>query len=91
LPNFLQRSIYGCRADVQQSAFVSQPLRGRRCAADAHRPVPALKSWGPRIAKRGGFKKAKVAVARKLGAILHAMWKTGEEFRWSSEAQTKAA
>lgn len=51
----------------------------------------ALKSWGLRIAKRGGFKKAKVAVARKLATILHAMWKTGEEFRWSVEAQVKAA
>lgn len=51
----------------------------------------ALKSWGLRIAKRSGFKKAKVAVARKLATVLHAMWKTGDEFRWSSEAQVKAA
>lgn len=50
-----------------------------------------LQSLGLRIAKRGGFKKAKVAVARKLATILHAMWKTGEEFRWSSEPQLKAA
>lgn len=51
----------------------------------------SLKSWGLRIAKRGGLKKAKVAVARKLAVILHAMWKTGDEFRWSSEAETAAA
>lgn len=43
----------------------------------------ALKSCGLRIARRGGFKKAKVVVARKLATILHAMWATGEEFRWS--------
>ena len=49
-----------------------------------------LKSWGLRIAKRGGFRKAKVAVARKLATILHAMWKTGDEFRWTP-AQAKAA
>ena len=51
----------------------------------------ALKSWGLRVAKRGGFKKAKAAVARKLATVLHAMWTTGEEFRWSSEVQAKAA
>ncbi len=51
----------------------------------------ALKSWGLRIAKRGGFKRAKVAVARKLATMLHATWKTGDEFRWSAEAQVKAA
>lgn len=51
-----------------------------------------LKIWGLRIAKRGGFKKAKVAVARKLATVLHAMWKSaGDEFRWSSEVQAKAA
>jgi transposase len=41
----------------------------------------SLKAWGLRIAKRAGFKKAKVAVARKLAVILHAMWKTNEPFR----------
>ena len=45
----------------------------------------ALKTWGLRIAKRGGFKRAKVAVARKLAVVLHAMWTTGEEFRWASD------
>jgi transposase len=44
----------------------------------------ALKAWGVRIAKRGGWKKAKVAVARKLAVIMHRMWLTGEAFRWSS-------
>jgi transposase len=42
-----------------------------------------LKAWGLRIAKVSGFKKARVAVARKLAVILHAMWKTKTEFRWS--------
>ena len=51
----------------------------------------SLKSWGLRIAKRGGFKKEKVSVARKLATVLHAMWKTGEAFRWTTEAQAKAA
>jgi transposase len=44
----------------------------------------ALKAWGLRIARRGSMKKAIVAVARKLAVTMHAMWTTGEEFRWSN-------
>jgi transposase len=46
----------------------------------------ALKAWGLRLAKTSGFKKARVAVARKLAVTLHAMWKTNTEFRWSRQA-----
>lgn len=46
----------------------------------------SLKAWGLRIAKRSGFRRAKVAVARKLAVVLHAMWSSGEEFRWSASA-----
>ena len=42
----------------------------------------ALQVWGLAIAKRSGFKKAKVAVARKLAVILHRMWRDATEFRW---------
>lgn len=45
----------------------------------------ALKAWGMRIAKRSGVNKARVAVARKLAVIMHQMWTTGEEFRWSNK------
>jgi len=43
----------------------------------------SLKAWGLRLAKKVGFKKARVGVARKLAVILHAMWKTKTPFRWS--------
>ena len=43
----------------------------------------AVKAWGTRLAKRNGFRKAKVAVARKLAVILHRMWIDGTEFNWS--------
>lgn len=46
----------------------------------------SLKAWGLRIAKASGFKKAKVAVARKLAVILHAMWKTDKPFRFAAAA-----
>ena len=40
----------------------------------------ALKSWAMRIARRGGMKKAKVALARKLAVILHRMLANGTPF-----------
>lgn len=48
-----------------------------------------LKAWGLRLAKRVGFKKAKVAVARKLAVILHRMWSDQTEFQWSSGKEPK--
>jgi transposase len=44
-----------------------------------------LKAWGLRLVKRIGFKKARVAVARKLAVILHRMWRDGTDFIWSSK------
>ena len=40
----------------------------------------ALKSWGLKVAKRIGMKKARIAVARQLAVILHRMWRDGTEF-----------
>ena len=45
----------------------------------------ALKAWGLRLAKRCGWQKAKVAVARKLAVILHRMWRDGSDFQWSTK------
>ena len=44
-----------------------------------------LKAWAMAVAKRRGTKKARVALARKLGVILHRMWIDGTSFRWSHE------
>lgn len=49
-----------------------------------------LKTWGTRLAKRIGHKKATVAVARKLAGILYRMWKDSTAFRWSAP-ESKAA
>jgi len=51
----------------------------------------ALKAWGLRIAKRAGMNKARVAVARKLAVIMHQMWTTGEDFRWSNKTEPMEA
>ena len=44
-----------------------------------------LKAWGHRLWKRIGFKKAKIAVARKLAVMLHRMWRDGTDFIWSAK------
>lgn len=46
----------------------------------------ALKSWALAVAKRSGPAKARVALARKLSVLLHAIWRSGEPFRWSEPA-----
>jgi transposase len=40
----------------------------------------ALRSWGLKLREKVGFKRAAVAVARKLAVIMHAMLKTGQPF-----------
>ncbi len=44
----------------------------------------SLKRWALDVAKRRGMKRAKVALARKLGVVLHRMWVDATEFRWSN-------
>ncbi len=39
-----------------------------------------LKSWGLKLAKRVGAKKARVAVARKLAYLLLRLWKDGTHY-----------
>lgn len=45
----------------------------------------SLKRWGMDVAKRRGTKRAKVALARKIGMILHRMWVDDKNFRWTKE------
>jgi len=40
-----------------------------------------LKSWGMRLMRTKGRRRAVVAVARKLAVVLHRMWIDGTEFR----------
>ena len=44
----------------------------------------SLKVWGLKIQQQRGFKRAKVALARKLAVVMHAMWVNGTEFRWGA-------
>ena len=44
----------------------------------------ALQEWGKRLATSKGPKRARVAVARKLAALLHRLWQSDTAFRWAS-------
>ena len=44
-----------------------------------------LKTWAQDLAKRRGTKRAIVALARKLGVILHRIWVDGSRFRFAKE------
>lgn len=46
----------------------------------------SLKRWALDVAQRRGMKRANVALARKLGVILHRMWVDATEFCWSRAA-----
>lgn len=51
-----------------------------------------LTAWALNVAKRRGKKRATVALARRIGVVLHRMWRDGTEFRFTrAEAMTAAA
>lgn len=49
-----------------------------------------LKAWAMNVAKRGGLRKAIVALARRLAVIMHRIWADGTEFRWARETPAVA-
>lgn len=50
----------------------------------------SVKSWGIKVAKRRGLMKARIAVARKLTIVMHKMWLSGEDYRWSAGKELAA-
>ena len=50
-----------------------------------------LKAWGLRIQKRNGFKKAAVAIGRKLSVIMHRMLVTKEPFKFTDKEELRQA
>lgn len=45
-----------------------------------------IKAWAMNVAKRRGAKRAKVALARKLGVVLHRMWVDETDFQFGQAA-----
>lgn len=39
-----------------------------------------LRAWGHKVRERLGFKRAAVAVARKLAVVMHAMLRSGQPY-----------
>ncbi|MBU1223457.1 MAG: IS110 family transposase [Gammaproteobacteria bacterium] len=72
--------------EVRQALYDAAGSLLRRC-----RKTCALRTWGLRIMKRSGIKKATIAVSRKLAVILHRMWIDGTEFRWSEDKPSAPA
>src|SRR5215204_2335279 len=50
-----------------------------------------LKAWALDLVKRRGTKRAIVALARKLGVVLHRIWVDGSTFRCATEGATMPA
>ena len=46
-----------------------------------------IKAWAMNVAKRRGAKRAKVALARKLGVVLHRMWVDETNFQFGQAAR----
>ena len=44
-----------------------------------------LKAWALRLAVLRGRKRATIALARRIGVVLHRMWRDGTEFRFTRE------
>lgn len=42
-----------------------------------------LRTWGLTLAQAKGAKRARVAVARKLAALLHTLWRSETSFQWA--------
>jgi transposase len=58
-------------------------VQGAHCIMSYRGPDTDLKRWGLMLSQRGGKnakKRAIVAVARKLGILLHRLWVTGEVY-----------
>lgn len=67
--------------DVRQALYDAASSLLLRC-----RKACALRSWGLRILKRSGIRKATIAVSRKMAVILHRMWLDGTDFQWNKGA-----
>ena len=67
-------------------------VQGAHCILGRRGPDTDLKRWGLKLAARGGKnakKRAIVAVARKLGILLHRLWVTAEVYEPLRNSQAK--
>ncbi|MCG7518957.1 IS110 family transposase [Ruegeria sp. Ofav3-42] len=63
-------------ADVRSALYAAANAMMMRSVASSE-----IKSWGLRVMRRKGRRKAVVAVARKLAVVMHRVWADNTEFR----------
>lgn len=63
-------------ADVRSALYAAANAMMMRSVASSE-----IKSWGLRLMRRKGRRRAVVAVARKLAVVMHRMWADNTEFR----------
>ena len=51
----------------------------------------ALRSWGLRLQKNRGHKRAVTAVARQLAVVMHRIWADGVDFNWGAPPKSAPA
>ena len=98
-------AVFGLTCSRYQSGQVDRNGRISRCGDEMMRAMlyeaahimlvrsikwSWLKAWAMQIARRRGLKKAIVALARRLAAIMHRIWVDGTEFRWSRQEAAAA-
>ena len=81
---------------IRRTGYCRPDHEGRRCRS-ARGALPSrtvmlnhagpdwLKAWAQRLTKLRGKKRATVALARRIGVVLHRMWRDGTEFRFTRE------
>jgi hypothetical protein len=65
---------------MRRSTDANASLRGRQRHADPDKGQLKLKDWAFAIARRSTMRKARVALARRLAIIMHAMLRNETEF-----------
>jgi len=68
------------RADCCERSGTNRFLTAEKTEVNRSSAESGLRRWGLRLRERVSFKRAAVAVARKLAVIMHAMLKTGTFF-----------
>ena len=65
---------------MRRPAGADPAVRGRQRHATRYKGQLKLKDWAFGIARRSTMRKARIALARRLAIIMHAMLRDGTEF-----------
>ena len=91
-PRQYQSGETAVRGDISRlgnSMTRSQLVQAATVLLASSKKWSTLRAWGMKVAKRRGFNKARIAVARKLAIVLHRMWINQQDFRWSNKDTTE--